>query len=176
MSIEFHDQQNCKVPLTDIRDEGPLVAAAGFLTAGCFSEAAFECGPHAVLPALYCTRFSVELCLHGCYQALEEGRNCKGRTEQVTHNVRKLFDQWKQQMSISLNRHRWYRNTMPDLEPLWNSLKPLHELDPDGTCLRYPKNFPDYPDLCSLRSDTCESMINLVNFTAALVPLSLIHI
>ena len=78
----------CQIPLSDIKDEGPLVAAAGYLTVGCQAEDAGRCGPHVALPTLYCLRFSIELAFHGATQALEEGRCCSGRTEQHSHIVR----------------------------------------------------------------------------------------
>lgn len=170
MTDEEATADYCQVPLAEIRDEGPLVAAAGFLTAGCHAEDAGACGPHAVLPILYCIRFSIELTLHGCVQALEEGRGCSGRTERITHNLKDLFSEWEKQMGDSSRRLGWYGKKLPNLHALWPTIEPLHQLDEDGTCQRYPKNFPSYPDACTLLATTTESVIDLVDHTHPLVP------
>lgn len=170
MNGETTTTDYCEVPLAQIRDEGPLVAAAGFLTAGCTAEEAGACGPHAVLPILYCIRFSIELSLHGCVQALEEGRSCSGRTERVTHDLDALFREWKKQMGDSSRRLGWYGSQHPDLDALWPTIEPFHLLDPDGTCLRYPKNFPDYPDACALLGSATAAVSSLVDHTHPLVP------
>ena len=162
----------CEVPLGEIRDEGPLVAAAGYLTAGCASQDAGRCGPQVVLPILYCLRFSLELSIHGCIQALEEARSCAHLTERKTHDLRQLFEEWTKQMGDSSRRHGWYGKKLPELEPVWAKIEPLHLLDPDGTCLRYPKNFPTSPDVCTLLDEVTTAVQFLVDYTAPLVPTS----
>lgn len=160
----------CTVPLNGVRDEGPLIAAAGWLASACSAQEAGECGPHVVLPVLYNLRFSVELALHGATHALEEARTCGGRTEQKTHDLSKLFNTWEENLGQSARRLGWYGGKIPDITPVWKEIEGLHELDPDGTHLRYPTKMPAISDVCTAADMAQEGVLSIVQLTAALVP------
>lgn len=171
-AIEIDQTDYCTVLLSGIKDEGPLVAAAGFLTSGCTIEEAGNCGPHAVLPLLYNVRFAAELALHGCTQALEVGRSCTELTNQQSHNLEALFQTWKMNMSHSASKLGWYGGALPEFDPVWDDLELLHQIDVDGTVLRYPTNMPQSVNACHLLDAALNGIQKLVNFTAPLVPKS----
>ena len=161
------DADFCQVPLAGLRDEGPLVLAAGWLNSAEDAGQVGECGPHTVVPRLYAMRFGLELTLHGCAHALAEARSCT-ITEQVTHDLHRLWEGWIEQRShcasrlsnVQVNHHR----------DLWPELKVFHDLDPHGTSLRYPKLLPADANACELLGQALNVVIDLVDETLKCVP------
>ena len=171
---EHHDVDEetdyCQIPLTDIKDEGPLVAAAGYLGIACQGENAGKCGPHAALPTLYSLRFSIELAFHGATQALEEGRNCSGRTNQITHILTKLFDTWEMNLRDSSTRLNFYDKKVPENHDIKQLIDKFHQLDPKGVNLRYPTEFPDFANVCEAIEDACKTIELIIDRTTPLIP------
>ena len=167
---EDNESDYCQIPLTEIKDEGPLVAAAGYLGIACQGEDAGKCGPHAALPTLYSLRFSLELAFHGATQALEEGRSCAGRTNQKTHILNDLFSTWEMNLKDSSKRLNFYEKNVPDNADIKQLIDKFHQLDPEGVNLRYPTQFPDFANACEAIQDACDTVELIIDRTTPLIP------